>query len=102
MDTGISPRVRLAEGLTVRFQIQQGLLLPLHREIAFDAAFGIVATLLSHTYCQHQMQFLYGGEAKAPVGFETLKSALQLVSLLGLIPVSLSSIHRCAGIETAD
>ena len=61
MDTGISPRVRLAEGLTVRFQIQQGPLLPLHREIAFDAVFGIVATLLSHTYCQHQMQFLYGG-----------------------------------------
>ena len=82
MDTGISSGVRLAEGLTVRFQIQQGPLLPLHREIAFDVAFDIVTTLLSHTYCQHQMQFLYGGEAKAPVGFETLKLTLQQVSLL--------------------
>ena len=44
-DTGISPGVRLAEGLTLWFQIQQGPLVPLHREIAFD-----VTALLLHTY----------------------------------------------------
>ena len=82
MDTGISPRVRLAEGLTVRFQTQQGPLFPLHREITFDAVFDIAATLLSHTYVNIKCNFSMDGEAKAPVGFETLKSTLQLVSLL--------------------